>query len=135
MRFIAIIMAFMMGATPVASTPTDTSFIIDRIIGGYSVVEVAVGDDIVWVDVPVGDYSHPAKEGMHLEVSCVSGQILAVNQYYYFVSYDKTHTWVLTEEQMGLIPDFSASYTLYYYENETPDYIYDDIFFRLKENV
>ena len=115
---------------------------VDRIEGNKAVVEVGAQ----MVDVATEDFNKPISEGNQFPISMAIGSFEAMHGYdwYQFKSYDNAVWWVLTEEQMGFVPEANKSYTLLYYNNGTTDCnecpeefdceceVYDDIFLAIK---
>lgn len=146
---LAVLTSFVPAETPKA--------VIDRIEGDYAVVEFSKGEEIKVLDVLKEDINGDVNEGMEISVLSIEGKFYSdmvckdykgvEDVYYQFKSDDDTVWWILTETEIGHIPNFDDKYILHYTDNgtvkETPVcdclpewdcecYLYDDIFFHIE---
>lgn len=131
--------------------------IVDRIEGDYAVVEFSKGGTIEMMDILAEDINGEVSEGVEIPVIAIEGKFYGdmicedyqgvEDTYYQFKSDDGTEWWILTETEIGHIPNTNDKYTLYYTDNGTvkgtqmcdclPEwdcecYLYDDIFFYIE---
>lgn len=128
---------------------------IDRIEdNNIAIASVYINEtDYITVDIPQEDFKNPKKELDKINICKAKGKFYnsypmtdnngKTNIYYQFKSNDSEVWWILTEDDIGYIPNKNIEYTLFYYNNETtkynkpcnclPEYececeLYDDIF-------
>lgn len=156
-KLLAILMGISMAVPLPATTSGTTSAVIDRIEGNYAVVEFSKDETTKMLDILVEDINGEVSEGLELPVIAIEGKFYGdmicrdcqgvEDTYYQFKSDDDTVWWVLTEAEIGRIPNAEDKYTLYYMDNGTtketlvcdclPEwdcecYLYDDIFFYIE---
>lgn len=160
-KLISILLAttslFTTGGQAVGKTIENASVIVDRIEdNNYAVVEISYNDNIKMVDVKQEYFNTPKTEGEKIDYSIATGKIDGTLKtcdtgeiLYHFKSDDNAVWWMLTEKEIGFVPNNEDLYTLIYYNNGTtiknkpcdclPEYececeVYDDIFLALMEN-
>lgn len=136
---------------------SETSVIVDRLEdNNYAVVEVAYGNEIKMIDIPTELFNYEVKQNQKIDFKTVYGKfhntIEAVHNgksetLYQFKSYDNSVWRLLTEEEIGSIPN-DGNYALIYCDNGTtlenkecgclPEWdceceVYDDIFLGIFE--
>lgn len=107
----------------------ETRVTIDHIEDGIVSVETVYKDDIQTFDVPTEDFNITVKEQDRLNFTEVKGKFYhgielsnvdgEISEYYQFRSDDDSVWWLLTEEEVGEIPNFTDAYTLIFYDNGT----------------
>lgn len=126
------------GAIPAhVQTETPTA-ILERFEEEYAIIELATEKDIYYIDVLYELFNEPVEDDQELALTVTPmichGQFKDINgnTYYQFRSYDDCIWWLLTESELGFVPDRNAVYNCYYLENGTwgtnEDAREDDIF-------
>jgi len=128
--FVSLLASLAISSLPAPNTVPRA--VIDRIEGDYAVVEFSVDDYIETRDIPVGAFTKDVRETQRLSVSKDVGKFIKTDSFYYFTSYTGDTRWVLTETDLGFVPELDTEYTLYFFDNFTSigeDAIYDDLLF------
>lgn len=136
----------------------EASAIVDRIEDEiYAVVEVVYGREIKFIDIPMENFNREVKQSQKIDFQTVYGKfyntIEAIHNgknetMYQFRSFDNSVWWLLSESEIGFVPNYNNTYVLMYCDNGTtaenktcgcpPEWececeLYDDIFLGIFE--
>lgn len=134
MKILSLIMAIMMGTTPIAT--------VKKIENNSAHIIVSEYNEISTIDIPLNDFNHNLFVNSQFEVSSTIGTFewYDGNDWYQFKSYDDKVWWLLSIKDIGFMPEENKTYKLIYYNNQTTDCfdcepkydceceVYDDIF-------
>ena len=159
MKLLSMVLGLMMFVSVPRWNSASAQAIIDRIEGDYAVVEFSKDGTTKMQNIPVTDINGEVSVGSKIPVVQVSGKFYGdllcrdnhVEEcYYQFKSDDGLVWWLLTQDEIGHIPNTTDRYTLYYSDNWTdvdsrvcdcpPElececYLYDDIFFDVERGA
>lgn len=130
-----------------------TSVLIDKVEDGIVKIEVSCNEETYITEVSETEFNSPVKDNQTLPFTEVRGRfhniMENINYYgekvthYQFKAFDDSVWWLLTENEIGEIPDFESAYVLRFFDNGTtaenktcdclPEWececeLYDDIF-------
>ena len=134
MKILSLIMAIMMGTTPIAT--------VEKIENNSAHIIVSDHNEISTIDIPLNDFNHNLFVNSQFEVLSTIGTFEWYDgkDWYQFKSYDNKVWWLLSTKDIGFIPEENKTYKLIYYNNQTTDCfdcepkydceceVYDDIF-------
>lgn len=151
-----IILALLMACQ--ITNGVNASVIVDRIEdNNIAVVEVAYGEEIKMADVPAELFNYEVKQSQRIDFQTIYGKFYntmetihdgKIETMYQFRSFDNSVWWLLSEAEIGFIPNNSKTYVLMYCDNGTTaenktcgcpaEYececeVYDDIFLGIFE--
>lgn len=130
-----------------------TEVTIDRVEDGIATVETAHNDYVQYTNIPAEYFNTAVNDGDKLTCTRVVGEFHNTfeaqdhkgntHTYHQFRSYDDIVWWALTAEEIGFTPEANATYTLFYYDNNTTQCehtdcecsLYDDIFLAIKGGI
>lgn len=158
-KFFAMALAFVTVINPITSAKTDATAVIDKVDGNYVIVDFSNGKKTKTLEILYSDLNGDIIEGAKIPVKKVVGEFMytSVNlgcdglasdeKLYQFYSDNNKVWWVLTESEIGCVPNMGDKYMLYYTDNATTEktrfcncmpeqncecYLYDDIFFHIE---
>lgn len=152
-ELVALLLSLGLWVTPLPKVTSEVDRTEDN---DMAVTLVYVNEDVYQFDIPQEYYNERKADGEDLNIDYAIGTFYGnmnltdstgkQDYYFQFKSYDNEVWWVLTEEEIGFIPDRGADYMLVFYQNETtkethecPEeyecdcYCYDDIYLGVYE--